>query len=209
MSNLFELNAELRSKTGTSDARRLRHQGQIPAVVYGSGQEPQTIVMAHKDIFHALENEAVFSHVLKLTINGKQEDVVLKAVQRHPYKPKITHVDFLRVNTKEKISLNVPLHFINEETSLGVKAGGNLSKTMTELEITCLPSNLPEFINVDIAKLELGHALHISDIQLPKGVELGTELNEDNNHAVISVHKPKGAAVKDDDAAEDEEKAEG
>ena len=144
---------------------------------------------------------------MTLNIGDKKENVVLKAVQRHPYKPKITHVDFLRINTKQKITLNVPLHFTNEDTCVGVKAGGSLFKTMNEVEIQCLPGNLPEFIEVDIAQLELGHALHISDIKLPKGVELNTAITEDNDHSIISVQKPKGSSATADEG-EDAEGAE-
>lgn len=209
MTDLFEFNAQLRTDTGTSDARRLRHQEIIPAIVYGANQEPTTITLPHKDLLRALDNEAVFSHILTLNIGDKQESVVLKAIQRHPYKPKITHVDFLRVDKKAKLTLNVPLHFTNEDTCPGIKAGGNLVKTMNEIEIQCLPADLPEYLEVSLAELELTHALHISDIKLPKGVELNTALTEDNDHSIVSVQKPKVAAEPAEESAEDADGATG
>ena len=213
MTELFEFNAQLRTGNGTSDARRLRRQEIIPAIVYGANQEPTSITLPHKDLLRALDNEAVYSHILTLNIGDKQESVVLKAVQRHPYKPKITHVDFLRVDKKAKLTLSVPLHFTNEDTCPGVKAGGNLVKSMNEIEIQCLPKNLPEYIEVSLAELALSHSLHISDIQLPEGVELNTALTEDNDHSIVSVQKPKVAAEPEDSAedagsASDEKAAE-
>ena len=213
MTELFEFNAQLRTGNGTSDARRLRRQEIIPAIVYGANQEPTSITLPHKDLLRALDNEAVYSHILTLNIGDKQESVVLKAVQRHPYKPKITHVDFLRVDKKAKLTLSVPLHFTNEDTCPGVKAGGNLVKSMNEIEIQCLPKNLPEYIEVSLAELALSHSLHISDIQLPEGVELNTALTEDNDHSIVSVQKPKVAAEPEDsaedaDSASDEKAAE-
>ena len=200
MNEQFELTAKKRENGGTSVARRLRREDQIPAIVYGAGKPSTPITMAHKDIFHALEKEAFYSHVLDLTIDGNTEKVVLKNVQRHVYKPKIQHVDFLRVDEKAELTMNVPLHFINEEKCAGVKAGGLASKLITDIEVRCLPSQLPEFIEVDVTDLEIESALHLSDITLPEGVSFtGAKLDDSHNQPIYSVHKPKGTADTDDE----------
>lgn len=189
----FEFIAESRTDHGKAVARRMRRENdRVPAVVYGAGKEAQSISLQHKDILHALENEAVFSTILKLVVDGKEEQVVLKDIQRHSHKPKITHVDFLRVKAKEKITMHVPLHFIGEEEAPGVKAGGKLTKSYIELEIVCLPANLPEFIEVDVSKMELDHVFHLSDIKLPSGVALTIQkLDDEHNHPVVSCHVPR------------------
>ncbi len=198
----FELSAEVRTQHGKAMMRRMRRiEDKIPAVIYGAGKSAESITLLHKDILHALENEAVFSHVLKIHLNnGQTEQVVLKAIQRHVFKPKIVHVDFLRIDAKEKIHMHVPLHFLNEEACPGVKDGGLISKQMTDLEVKCLPGNLPEFIEVDLSTLELDHVVHMSDVRLPKGVELLHELDEQHDHPVVIIHLPR--AAKEEDAQE-------
>ena len=191
MSNSLEILAQTRTEAGKAHARRLRHAESIPAIVYGAGQDPVTLTLVHKDINHTLKNEAAFSQILTLTIDGKSEPVVIKAIQRHVYKPKIMHVDFLRIKAKEQLTMNVPLHFINEDVCVGLKAGGILSKQFNEVEIKCLPADLPEFIEVDISALELDHSLHLSDVILPKGVEPSTEITPDHNPGIVSISKPK------------------
>ncbi len=210
MSNTFELNAESRGDIGKAANRRMRRlDGTTPAVVYGAGKEPASITLSQKDISLALENEAVYSHILTLKIDGKSEKVVLKALQRHPYKPVIMHADFLRVDAKAKLTMNVPLHFLNEEVAPGVKDGGVVSHLKTELEIRCLPGNLPEFIEVDIAELAMDSSLHLTDIKLPKGVELASEVDSSHDHPVVSIHKPRAAVEADaDEEATDTEEAE-
>ena len=195
MNQQFELKAEIRTSLGKGEARRMRKDGFIPAVVYGGKQDPLSLTLSHKDIFMTLEHEAAYSQILDLNIAGKTEKVVLKAIERHVYKPKIMHVDFLRINANEKITMNVPLHFTGEESAVGIKSGGILSKLMTEIEIRCLPGNLPEFLELDVSKLELDHALHLSDIQLPKGVEFTTAIDSEHDHSVVSISKPKAAST--------------
>lgn len=216
MSELFEFEAQVRTDLGKSAARRLRRlEDKVPAIVYGAGKEPVALSILHKSVIKALEQEAVYSHILTLKFDGKSEKVVLKDLLRHPSKPKILHMDFLRVNTKEKLTMHVPLHFEGDEKSPGLKDGGVLSKVMTELEITCLPSNLPEYIAVDISGMEMGDAIHITEVVLPKGVELAHAVEDDeHDHPVVSIHAPKAEAepeegeeeaAESDDAAENED----
>jgi large subunit ribosomal protein L25 len=212
MSTGFELAAQIRSTTGKAEARRMRHDGKVPGIIYGAGKEPEMITLPHDDILHALEHEAFYSHILNIKLdNGKTEDVVLKNVQRHVYKPKIEHVDFFRVKATEKLTMHIPIHYLGEAEAPGVvDAGGVVSKLMTDIEVKCLPKDLPEFIEVDISKLEMDQALHITDIKLPKGVELLHEIDEEHDHPIVSVHQPK--VIKEDVdaevAAEEEAKAE-
>lgn len=209
MSNAFEFVAELRQELGKAAVRRMRHDDRIPATIYGAGKEPQSITLSHKDTLHALGNEAVYSHILAIKLNGESQQVVLKNIQRHPSKPKLLHIDFLRVKAKEKITMQVPLHFIGGDVAPGVKAGGVLSKISTELEIRCLPGNLPEFIELDVSELELDNSLHLSDIKLPSGVELATEIDEEHDQPIVSAHVPRVAKEESEEEADGEEGAEG
>lgn len=211
MSISFELNAETRNDIGKAASRRLRRlEGRTPAVVYGAGKDAISVTLSHKELSMALEHEAVYSHILTLNIDGKAEQVVLKDLQRHPYKPMIVHADFLRIRAKEKLTMNVPLHFINEDTAPGVKDGGVVSHLMNEVEIRCLPANLPEFIEVDVAELTMDSSLHLSDIKLPSGVELTIELDDEHNQPIVSIHKPRAAIEAEaSDAEGDADSAEG
>jgi large subunit ribosomal protein L25 len=196
----FEITAEARELKGKGASRRLRRTGYIPAIVYGAGQEPVNIQLEHNDVLKHTEHEAFYSHILSLKLPTGTERVVLKDMQRHPYKALVLHMDFLRVNEKEKLTMRVPLHFINEETSLGVKSGGVVSHVITELEVLCLPRDLPEYIEVDVANMNLGDTLHLSDITVPSGVEIASLLHGgDDALPVVSIQLPKGGA---DDAAE-------
>jgi large subunit ribosomal protein L25 len=172
MSNVFEFVAEGRGQSGKSTARSLRRQGKVPAVIYGGRGEPQMLVLNHNDVVKHLEHEAVYSHVLDVSVDGKKEKVVLKGVQRHPAKFQILHLDFLRVNMADTLKVHVPLHFINESTSVGGKKGGIVAHSMVDVEVSCLPSALPEFIEVDLAGVDIGQSVHLSDIVLPAGVEI-------------------------------------
>ncbi len=205
MSVTFEFEARMRTQCGKAEARRMRReQDLIPAIVYGADKAPQSISMLHKDIFHALENEAVFSHILKLKLGDNIERVVIKDVQRHAYKPKILHVDFLRVKMKEKITMNIPFHFEGEKEAPGIKEGGQLTKSMADIEIRCLPADLPEFITIDVSKMVLDQTQHLSDLQLPSGVELvQVTLDEEHDHPIVSCHLPK--VMQEDIEAEQQE----
>lgn len=204
MSTDFQIDAEVRNHTGKGDARRLRHQDQIPAIIYGAEKDPQSIVLEHKNIQKLLNNEAAYSHVLTVAVNGKKEQVILKAIQRHAYKPMILHVDFMRIKSKEAITMKTQIHFLNEDNCPAIKQGGVLSKLMTDLEIKCLPTDLPESIDIDLTNVEMDQTLHLSDIQLPKGVTFASgELDEEHNLAVASIHKPKASATTEADSAEE------
>ena len=204
MTEQFELNAEIRTNKGTSVSRRMRHNGQVPAIIYGSNEDPQPITLSHKDIFHALEKEGFRSNIISLHLEGKAHKVIIRAVEHHVYKPKIMHVDFLRISAKEKITMKVPLHYLNEDSATGIKQGGILSKLQTEVEIRCLPADLPEFIELDIAELEIEHSFHLSDVKLPQGVELVGQLDTEHDAPIVSISKPKGSAA-DEEASQDSE----
>ena len=185
----FEFDAEIRTNTGKGDARRSRRLGKIPAIVYGGGAEPVKLFLTHHRVLKALQNEAVYSHVLTLRFDGKEEKAILKAMERHPSRPIIMHMDFQRINENDTIRVHVPLHFINQDTSLGVKKGGAISHALVEVEVICLPQNLPEFIEVDMAKVDVGGMVHLSDLQVPAGVEIA-ELTHGtaNDRTVASIH---------------------
>ena len=206
MSTDFTLHAKGREDTGKGASRRLRRlAGEIPAIVYGGKKDSAKISLVHKDVMKALENEAFYSHIIALDIDGKSEDVIVKDVQRHPAKAIILHMDFLRVSKNTKLQTRVPLHFINEDDCVGVKLGGGLiSHSMTELEIMCLPSDLPEYLEVDMAEVELGQTLHISDIKLPKGVEsVALSHGDDHDLPIAAVNKSKAKAEDEDAPAAD------
>ena len=212
MSDAFEISASSRSDVGKGASRRLRRlEGRIPAIVYGGKDAPQNITLDHDDLWHHLENEAFFSHIINLKIDGKDNDVLLKDLQRHPAKNMVLHADFLRVDKSQPIVVNVPLHFINEEACVGVKMqGGRISRSITELEIRCLPKDLPEYIEVDMLEVETGQVVHISDIKLPEGVE-SVALSHGSEHdlAVANVAAPKGGGADEDDADAGDAAAEG
>ncbi len=200
----FELNCSTRTDLGKGASRRLRRlNNDIPAVLYGSGKDPVSLTIAHKDILKATDNEAFFSHIITLNIDSKKEKAVIKALQRHPAKHLILHADFMRVSDKQAIVVKVPLHFLNEEKCVGVKiGGGNILKTLNEIDVSCLPGDLPEYIEVDMLEVDLGDSIHLSDIILPKGVtSVALSHGEDSDHSVVTVAAPK--------AADEEESAEG
>ena len=205
MSTDFTLHAKGREDTGKGASRRLRRlAGEIPAIVYGGKKAPAQISLSQKDITKALENEAFYSHIISLDIDGKSEDVIIKDLQRHPAKAYVMHMDFFRVSKTTKLQTRAPLHFINEEECVGVKLGGGLiAHSMTDIEISCLPKDLPEYIEVDMAEVELGATVHLSDIKLPKGVE-SVALSHGNDHdlPVAAVNKPKAVEEISDEAPE-------
>ncbi|MBB5212794.1 50S ribosomal protein L25/general stress protein Ctc [Microbulbifer hydrolyticus] len=206
----FKLNASVRSDEGKGASRRLRRlEAKVPAIIYGGEVEPQSIALLQKDMFKALESEAVYSSVLTLNVDGKEETVILRDLQRHPAKAILLHADFQRVSANTKVHVKVPLHFLNEESCKGVKAGGIVSHTLTELDIHAPASKLPEYIEVDLADLELDATVHISDIKLPEGVEsVDLAHGEDHNLVVASVHKPRGAVEAEAEEGEGEESGE-
>jgi large subunit ribosomal protein L25 len=204
----FVLNAQVREDKGKGASRRLRRlANQVPAIIYGAKKDPQNISLLHFDVEHALENEAFYSHIITLNVEGaSSEEVILKDVQRHPAKSTVMHMDFQRVDRTQKLHTKVPLHFINEEKCAGVKAGGIVQHAITELDIQCLPQDLPEYIEVDVKGLEMGGILHISDIVLPAGVEsFDLTHGDEHDHPVASVIKPRGVVEEDESEESDDE----
>lgn len=189
------LEAESRKDIGKGASRRLRRlENKVPAVIYGGDNKPQSIHLLHNKVIKALESESIYSSVFDLQLDGKVEHVILKALQRHPYKPVILHMDLQRVSAKDILVKHVPIHFINENMAKGVKAGGIINHSMTQVEVRCKASNLPEFIEVDMTNVALDDVLHLSDIKLPKGVALTVDV-EDGSHnlPVVSIHQPRVA----------------
>ena len=200
---IFNLEAEIRTDLGKGASRRLRHADKVPAIVYGADKEPVSITLAHNKLMHAQEFEAFYSHVLTLDIAGEKVEALVKDMQRHPYKPKIMHVDFLRIDASKALHTNVPVHFINEETAPAIKTeGGHAEHHVNEIEVACLPGNLPEFIEVDLTNVALGQTLHLSDVVLPEGVT-SVELAKGESHdlAVVTIKASKVKASDADDEA--------
>jgi len=201
MSVDFNINAESRSDVGKGASRRLRHAGKVPGIIYGSGKDPVSLTTDHNQLMHHLEHEAFYSHILTVTLDGKTEKVVLKDLQRHPAKPKVLHIDFLRVGDNDVIHMQVPVHFINEESSVGVKEGGMVSHLMNAIEIICKAKDLPEFLTVDMTNVEVGASLHLSDIDMPKGVTSAALTHgADHDLPVVSINAPKGGGEDEEDA---------
>ncbi len=204
MSNDFIIEAELRGEQGKGASRRLRRlEGKVPAILYGEDKDPVNLSVIAKDLAHSLENEAFFSHVLTVKYDGQEQAAILKDLQRHPAKGYVVHADFLRISKNTELHVNVPLHFINEEACKGVKlGGGKIQHQLTDVEVSCLPKDLPEYIEVDMTAVELDAIVHLSDLVLPKGVTLvALTHGEDHNLPVASVHKLKGAT---EEASEEE-----
>ncbi|POA18079.1 50S ribosomal protein L25 [Pseudomonas sp. FW300-N1A1] len=198
--NDFTLNAEARSDLGKGASRRLRRLASlVPAVVYGGEKAPESISMLAKEVAKLLENEAAYSHIIELNIGGTKQNVVIKALQRHPAKGHVMHADFVRVVAGQKLTAIVPVHFINEAAP--AKKGGEISHVASEIEVSCLPKDLPEFIEVDLADAEIGSIIHLSNIKAPKGVEF-VALAHGNDLAVANVHAPRVAPEAAEGAAE-------
>jgi large subunit ribosomal protein L25 len=190
MAMKFEISAHKREAHGTGASRRLRRMGRVPGVVYGGTGDPENIELDHKTLFQSLRNEKFHASILTLDVTGAKQQVLLRAVNMHPFKLVVQHVDFQRVSKDKKIHVKVPLHFVNAEKSPGVKEqGGIASHVLNELDITCFPDDLPEFIEVDLGNLSVGHSLHVRDLQLPKGVEVA--LHRDENPVVATVVIPQ------------------
>jgi large subunit ribosomal protein L25 len=206
----FELEAEVRHDIGKGASRRLRHANKVPAVVYGAGQTPVSLTLDHNKVINALSHEAFYSHILTLKVDKKAEQVILKDIQRDPANPRVHHIDFLRVRADQKLQMHVPLHFIGDDKAPGLGEGGVVHHAITDVEVSCLPANLPEFLEVDTSEMHLDQTLHLSDIKLPKGVELVALSHGVEGHdlPVVSIHKPR--IIEDEITAEAaEEGAEG
>ena len=199
----FNLSAELRSDKGKGASRRLRRLGKVPGILYGAGEAPVQLSFDHNEVQNSLSHEAFYSHILKIKVGSEEHQAIIKDLQRHPAKPVVMHLDFLRVKDNIEIRVHVPLHFKNEKEAVGVKQqGGVVSHNMIEVEIACLPRYLPEFIEVDVLSLELNHALHLSDLKLPEGVRIvQLAYGEEHDLPVVSVHHPR-VEVEEEPAAE-------
>jgi large subunit ribosomal protein L25 len=196
----ISINAVKRDVKGTGASRRARRAGQVPGVVYGGGQPAVNLSLDHKELFLQFRHEAFHASILDLILDGKKESVLLRDFQMHPVRNTIQHIDFQRVSTTEKIHVKVPFHFINADVAPGVKLGGGIvAHILTEAEVSCLANDLPEFVEVDLAALEMGHSVHLSQIKLPKGVEF-VALAHNNDAAVASIAKTRGGVA---DAAGD------
>jgi large subunit ribosomal protein L25 len=185
----IEINATIRNTQGTGASRRLRHTGRVPGVVYGLA-DAAMIDIDHNEIYHKLRSEAFHASVLDLVVAGKKEPVMLRAFVMHPFRQQVMHVDFQRVDLVKKMHIKVPLHFLNADIAPGVKAGGKISHVLNELEVACLPKDLPTFIEIDLAGLALGHSIHVADVKLPAGVEVAGHHHAAD--AVATVQVPRG-----------------
>ena len=199
MSSSFLINAEMREDFGKGASRRLRHAGKVPAIIYGFGSEPVSVTLDHSKIIHNLEEETFYSQILEISLNGKTERVVLRDLQRHPAKALIMHMDFQRVNENEAMHVHIPLHFIGEDICPGVKLeSGAVSHQTTEVEISCLPKDLIEFIEVDVSALNIGDSIHLTDLKLPEGVSLvALSHGEGHDQTVVTVHVTKTVEVEE------------
>ena len=199
MSTKFELNAEKRETKGTGASRRLRRSGKIPAVIYGGTKDVNMVMFEHAPVYHMLENEAFHTSILTVNYEGSSDQVILRDVQMHPYQQQIVHMDLQRVSATEKIHMSVPLHFIGEEIAPGVKQqGGIVSHLLNELDITCLPHQLPEFLTADVSNLHVGESVHISDLPLPEGVEITAIAHGGDDLAVATVVMTGGGAEEEE-----------
>lgn len=193
----IEVTAFPRTKQGKGASRRLRATGRVPGVIYGAGKDAESVEFDHKALLRHLKLEAFHSSILDMTVEGRRDRVLLRDFQMHPFKEQVQHVDFQRIDPKKKIHMAVPLHFMNAEISPGVKLGkGVIQHIINELEIQCLPDDLPEYIEVDLKDLELGHSIHVSELKLPKGVEPLSKLKADDP-AVVTVQVPRETVVEE------------
>lgn len=195
-----ELNAEFRDDKGKGASRRLRRSGKVPAILYGAKVEPRAICLDQAELLHRMEAESFYSSILTLKVGKQQQAVIIKDLQRHPAKRQVLHVDFQRIVEDEEITVNVPLHFLGAEEAKGVKLeGGVVSHLMTDVEVTCLPKDLPEFLEIDISELGLDERLHLSDIKVPPGVEI-VELSygPDHDQPVVAVVRPRKEEVEEE-----------
>ena len=206
MPQSIELNASLRTELGTGASRRQRRSGErLPGVIYGGENAPQPVTLSANELTKAMQQEAFLSQIVNVKVDGTEQQALVRSLQLHPVNEKVLHVDFLRVEADRPIQTNVPLHFVNESKCVGVRTGGgSIAHNLVDVEVSCLPNDLPEFIEVDLAALEVGQALHLSDLNLPEGVTLvALGYGEDHDIPVVSVQPPRGGTAQ----AEEEEEA--
>jgi large subunit ribosomal protein L25 len=191
----FEIDAQAREGTGRTDSRRLRREGRVPAIIYGGGKDPSPITLDGNSLAHQMALEAFYTSILNVQLGNQAQPVVVKEVQRHPAKSTVVHLDFQRVVEDEEITLTVPIHFIGETVAVGVKEqGGVIEHVLTDVEISCLPANLPEYLELDVSGLQLNEILHLSDIKYPEGVT-STQLAHEHDSPVVAIHPPRREEV--------------
>jgi len=209
--NEYELRGELRDGGGKGAARRLRRKGMIPGVLYGAGKDSVSISLDSNDVHKRLQNEAFFSHIIDVKVGSEDAQAVLKALQRDPATDRVIHMDLLRVSSRQEITMHVPLHFLGEDTCPGRKAGGVINHMLVDLEVSCLPKDLPEYIEVDMSTLDIGESIHLSQLVMPAGVTL-LAIAQDPEHdqpVVAAQHSQKFDEEEDALLAEGEEGEEG
>lgn len=205
MSTDYQINAEPRTESGKSASRRYRREGKIPAVVYGAGKDNMSLLLDHHEIFHKLETEGFQSAIIKINVGKTVEQAILRAVQMNPVKPDVMHVDFQRISAKEKLHIAVPVHFVGEEEAPGVKTeGGIMSHNINEVDVSCLPADLPEYLEVDVSGLHVNDSVHLSDLKVPEGVEITALQHEGEDEVVASVYMPQLEVEEEDLEAEAE-----
>ena len=206
------INATMRKDQGKGASRRLRHQEQVPAIIYGAGKEPNMITLNLHEMTHLLENEETYTSVLDLTIDKKSEPVIIKDLQRHPAKNLVSHVDFLRVDMNKEIVANIPLHFTGEDDNEAMRLGAILNQFITAIEVSCLPANLPHFIEVDISNLSMGEHISLTGITMPEGVIITALTHGDieaHDQSIVAVQEPKLMAEEVEVVDTEEEGVEG
>ena len=212
MSEDFDLIAEIREDQGKGASRRLRREGKVPAIISGAGRPPRALAFEHNKVIRQLENESFYSSILNIKVRDRSQAAIVKDIQRHPSKPQIMHMDFQRIVEDEKIKMNVPIHYLNTDIAAGVKQeGGTVMQLMNDVEVSCLPKDLPEYFEVDVEHLGLNEMLHLSDIKVTEGVEI-PELAQgpEHDHAIVAVQHIKVAPIEEEvEEVEGEEAAEG
>jgi len=204
VSESFVVVAETRTEQGTGASRRLRRAGRLPAIVYGGHQAPEMVSLDHNELWKALKHESFYSQILTMQVGDRSEKVVLKALHRHPLKDLVLHADLMRIESDVAIRMRVPLHFLGQDVCPGVKTGGGLVDHLhNEIEVECLPGNLPEFIEVDVSALNVGDSVHLSDLKLPEGV-VSVELKHGNDEAILTVQAPRVSAADEEEAPDAE-----
>jgi large subunit ribosomal protein L25 len=203
----IELNAELRNDMGKGASRRLRHANKLPGILYGAGKTPVNLTLEQKDMQYHLHNEAFYTQIITLNVGGSKEDVLLKDLQHNPARMDIMHVDFARVDAARAVHIHVPLHFVNQDIAPGVKLeSGVISHVITDVEVVCLPNDIPEYIEVDLSGMHVGDILHLSDLKMPANVEvLALKQGEEHDSAVASMHTRKGGESTDTESAGESE----
>ena len=200
------LEAETRVGRGKSTARRLRREAdKVPGIVYGGGRDPVPVAVELRLLSKAMEQQAFFSQIIQLRIDGKSEQAVLRDLQRHPANEKVLHIDFMRVRADRPIQMSVPLRFLNEDTCVGVRqSGGNISHNLIEVEVSCLPADLPESLDIDVENLDMGQALHLSDLEIPEGVSIvALTSREVHDTPVVSIQAPRGGLEEEEEPGEE------